>query len=150
MASTFFLPKCTVPNHSRKKYKSYNIQVDPAQDDKATEILLWSLERPHMRAFHCSWLLFFAAFFLWFAITPLLDEIQADLGLSKKDVWTSSIASVGGTIIMRLILGPLCDKWGPRFLFTAVLCAAAVPTACTGLIQNAFELALVRLLIGIA
>ena len=38
-----------------KKYTTYAIQVDPKQGDRATEIRLCSFERPHMRAFHCSW-----------------------------------------------------------------------------------------------
>lgn len=38
-----------------KMYSEYHINVDPDQDDKATEIKLCSFARPHMRAFHCSW-----------------------------------------------------------------------------------------------
>jgi len=51
---------------------------------------------------------------------------------------------------MRFILGPLCDKLGPRVLFTIVLCSASIPTACTGFVQTATGLALLRLFIGIA
>jgi NNP family nitrate/nitrite transporter-like MFS transporter len=124
--------------------------VDPDQEDKATEIKLLSFARPHMRAFHCSWWAFFIAFFIWFAITPLLSEIRDTLKLTKEQVWTSSIVGVGGTIVMRFILGPLCDKYGARILFAGVLCAASIPTACTGLIQTATGLAILRLFIGIA
>lgn len=46
--------------------------------------------------------------------------------------------------------GPLCDKVGPRVLFSFVLCFAAIPTACTGLIQDAQGLILLRLFIGVA
>ena len=42
-----------------KKYSTYYVNVDPDQDDKATEIKLLSFKRPHMRAFHCSWMGFF-------------------------------------------------------------------------------------------
>ena len=124
--------------------------MDPKQDDKATEIELLSLERPHMRAFHCSWWCFFTAFFIWFAIAPLLSEIRDDLDISDAEVWTSSIVGVGGTIFMRFLLGPLCDKYGARILFAIVLCVASIPTACTGLIQDATDLAILRLFIGIA
>eukprot|EP00522_Entomoneis_paludosa_P013160 CAMPEP_0172451878 /NCGR_PEP_ID=MMETSP1065-20121228/9722_1 /TAXON_ID=265537 /ORGANISM="Amphiprora paludosa, Strain CCMP125" /LENGTH=109 /DNA_ID=CAMNT_0013203849 /DNA_START=147 /DNA_END=473 /DNA_ORIENTATION=+ len=93
-----------------KKYDSYAIETDPDQDDKATEIKLTSFARPHMRAFHFSWSGFFIAFFIWFAIAPLLSEIRDDLDISKKEVWTSSIVGVGGTIFMRFLLGPFCDK----------------------------------------
>jgi Na+/melibiose symporter-like transporter len=113
-----------------KQYSTYSIKTDPDQDDKATEIKLCSFARPHMRAFHCSWWCFFIAFFIWFAIAPLLSEIRDDIGITKQDVWTSSIVGVGGTILMRFIMGPMCDKYGARFLL--ILSFASIPTACTG------------------
>lgn len=103
-----------------------------------------------MRAFHCSWWGFFIAFFIWFAIAPLLSEIRDDIGITKKDVWTSNIVGVGGTIVMRFILGPLCDKYGPRILFSVVLCLASIPTACIGFVNSANGLAIIRLFIGLA
>lgn len=46
-----------------RKYSEYALQVDDQQDDKAVEIKLCSLAKPHMMAFHCSWWGFFMAFF---------------------------------------------------------------------------------------
>jgi len=132
-----------------KKYDSYHLNVDPDQDDKATEIKLCSFKRPHMRAFHCSWWSFFIAFFIWFAIAPLLSEVQITLGLTKQEIWSSSIASVAGTIFMRFVNGPFCDKYGARVLMSAVLMFASIPTALTGLVQNATQLIVVRLFIGV-
>jgi NNP family nitrate/nitrite transporter-like MFS transporter len=103
-----------------------------------------------MRAFHCSWWGFFIAFFIWFAIAPLLSEIRDTLGLTKEEIWTSSIVGVAGTIFMRFLLGPACDKYGPRILMAVVLCTASIPTAMTGLVQTAGGLAILRLFIGIA
>ena len=119
-----------------KKYQTYHLKVDPDQDDKATEIKLLSFARPHMRAFHCSWMGFFTAFFIWFAIAPLLPEIKTTLGMSKQDVWTSNICSVAGTIFMRFINGPMCDKYGARLLMGVLLMAASIPCACTGLVNS--------------
>lgn len=133
-----------------KKYSEFHVEVDPDQDYKSTEIKLCSFQRPHMRAFHCSWFSFFLAFFVWFAIAPLLSEIKETLGLTKQEIWTSSIVGVGGTIAMRFVLGPLCDKFGARILFSAVLCVASIPTALTGTVNSASELAILRLFIGIA
>eukprot|EP00934_Nitzschia_sp_Nitz4_P000535 Nitzschia sp. Nitz4//scaffold48_size128905//60798//62536//NITZ4_003598-RA/size128905-augustus-gene-0.6-mRNA-1//1//CDS//3329552976//535//frame0 len=133
-----------------KKYARYELEVDPLQDDKAREIQLCSFSRPHMRAFHCSWWSFFIAFFIWFAISPLLSEIQDTLGLSTQEIWTSSIAGVGGTILIRFILGPLCDTVGARILFSIVLCGASIPAACTGLVESARGLTILRSFIGLA
>jgi len=124
------------------------VAVDPDQDDKATEIKLCSFARPHMRAFHLSWWGFFIAFFIWFAIAPLLSEIQKTLGLTKQEIWTSSIVGVGGTIMMRFINGPLCDKFGARIPYTVILCFASIPCALTGTVQGAGSLAVLRLFIG--
>jgi len=135
---------------NRKKYSEYRCEVDPDQDDKSKEIKILNFSRPHMRAFHCSWWGFFIAFFIWFAIAPLLSEIRTTLGLSKQEIWNSSIASVAGTIFMRFLLGPLCDKYGSRVLFTIVLCAASIPTALTGLVNSATGLTVLRLFIGLA
>lgn len=132
------------------KYHEYTLEVDDDQDDKASEIQLCSFARPHMRAFHCSWFSFFVAFFVWFALAPLLPEIRATLQLTKQDLWDSTIANFGSVIFIRFLLGPLCDKYGPRVLFAVVLCLASIPTACIGLIQNAQDLLILRTFIGIA
>lgn len=132
-----------------KKYQTYQLNVDPEQDDKATEIKLCNFSRPHMRAFHCSWWAFFIAFFIWFAIAPLLGEIKITLGLTKKEIWTSNIVSVMGTIVMRFALGPACDKYGARVLFTIILCFCSIPSAMVGLVNSANGLIVLRLFIGL-
>jgi len=133
-----------------RKYAEYDINIDPEQDDKAIEIKLCSLSRPHMMAFHCSWWGFFVAFFIWFAISPILSEIRDDLKLSDQAIWTSSITSVAGTIFMRVVLGPACDKWGARIPMAVVLVLCSIPTACTGFVNSGTGLALLRLFIGCA
>jgi NNP family nitrate/nitrite transporter-like MFS transporter len=90
------------------------------------------------------------AFFIWFAIAPLLSEIKIPLDLTKEEIWTSSIVGVAGTIFMRFALGPLCDKYGARILMSVVLCVASIPTALTGLVNSATGLTVLRLFIGIA
>lgn len=103
-----------------------------------------------MRAFHCSWWSFFIAFFIWFAVLPLLPFMKEDLGLTKYEIWTSSIAGVGSTILVRFIIGPLCDVYGARVLFSFVLCLISIPTACLGFVQSARGLIIMRIFIGFA
>src|SRR6476620_5298318 len=88
---------------------------------KATRIQLFSLSTPQMRAFHLSWLAFFVCFFAWFAVAPLMPVIKGDLGLSKDQIANINIAAVGITILVRLLIGPLCDKYGPRLTYTTLL-----------------------------
>lgn len=121
--------------------------IDPVTN-KATEINILSAKRPHMRAFHCSWVSFFVSFFLWFSIVPLLPYMKDSLGLSQDEIWLSNIFNLIPT--ERLIVGPLCDRFGPRKVFLAVLCLAAIPTACTGLVNTAGGLYALRFFIGMA
>lgn len=137
-----------------KKYQTYYVAVDPNQDDKATEIKLCNFGRPHMRAFHCSWMAFFMAFFIWFAIAPLLPVIKSSpeeggIGLNKQQIWTANICSVVGTIFMRFINGPMCDKYGARILMGVILMAASIPCALTGLVNTAAGLSILRFFIGL-
>ena len=83
-----------LPSTHRRKYSTYSVTVDPDQDDKSTQIKLCDFSRPHMRAFHGAWWGFFMAFFIWFAIAPLLPEIKKTLGLTKQEVWTYQAGSL--------------------------------------------------------
>jgi MFS transporter, NNP family, nitrate/nitrite transporter len=49
---------------------------------------------------------------------------------------------------MRILLGPLCDKYGPRTLFAVLLCGSAIPCAGIGFVQTAHQLYIVRGCIG--
>lgn len=132
-----------------KAYQTYDLKVDPEQDDRAKEIKLFNISRPHMRAFHCSWWCFFNAFFIWFAIAPLLPEVRTTLGVEKSDIWTSNICSVAGTIFMRFINGPVCDKYGARIPMAAIIMFASVPCALIGLANSVWSLCVLRFLIGL-
>ena len=79
-----------------------------------------------------------------------MPEIRTTLGLTKQQVWTSNIVGVGGTIFVRFLFGPLCDKYGARTLFALVLCCASIPTACTGFVNTSVGLSVLRLFIGMA
>lgn len=95
-------------------FERYAVRVDRAQHDKSMQVVLCNFARPHMRGFHFAWISFFVAFFAWFAITPLLGEVRESLELTNEDIWTSSLCGTAGTIIMRILIGPACDKFGAR------------------------------------
>lgn len=128
----------------------YALKVDSDQEDKATEIRLCSFARPHMRAFHFAWWSFFIAFFIWFAIAPLLPLIKEDLGLTAQEIWTTNICAVAFDICMRFVFGAICDKYGARVPMGTVLMLASIPTACIGLVNSLTGLICIRLFIGLA
>lgn len=94
---------------------------------KATRINLFSLGTPQMRAFHLTWMAFFVCFFAWFAVAPLMPVIKGEFGLTKDQIANINIAAVAVTILIRLIIGPLCDKFGPRKAYTGLLLVGAIP-----------------------
>ena len=102
-----------------------------------------------MRSFHITWLTFFVCFFGWFGIAPLMPTIREDLGLSKSQVGNTIIAAVSATIIARLIIGRLCDTWGPRKTYTALLLLGAIPVMGIGLAKDYSSFLLFRLAIGV-
>lgn len=132
------------------KYERYACRVDQNQGDKSVEIPLFVFQRPHMRAFHFAWISFFVAFFTWFAISPLLPEIKASLNLSHREIWMSNIFSSAGTVICRVIVGPLNDRFGARWVMATTLVVSSIPVMATGLVNSSAELSILRLITGIA
>lgn len=117
-------------------------------DNKATRIDLFSLRTVQMRTFHLTWLSFFLCFFGWFGIAPLMAVMREDLGLTKAEVGNTIIASVAITILVRLLIGPLCDKIGPRKTYSALLALGSLPVMLIGLSDSYESFLLFRLAIG--
>ena len=119
-----------------------------ATGPKATRIDLFSFHTPQMRAFHITWLAFFVCFFAWFAAAPLMPIIKDQFGLSKDQIANINIASVAVTILVRLIVGPLCDKYGPRRTYTWLLAIGSLPVFGLAFSQSYETFLFFRLCIG--
>jgi len=115
---------------------------------KATRIDLFSLQTPQMRAFHMTWFAFFLCFFGWFGIAPLMAIVREDLMLTKAQIGNTIIASVAITVLVRLLIGPLCDKFGSRLTYTWLLMLGSLPVMGIGLAQSYQSFLLFRLAIG--
>ena len=115
---------------------------------KATSITLFSLATPPMRAFHLTWMAFFVCFFAWFACAPLMPIIKGEFGLSLAQVANINIAAVAITILVRLIVGPLCDRYGPRKTYTGLLLLGAIPVLGVAASQSYESFLFFRLGIG--
>ena len=115
---------------------------------KATRLQLFSLDSAPMRAFHLTWMAFFVCFFAWFACAPLMPVIKGEFGLTKDQVANINIAAVAVTILVRLIIGPLCDKFGPRKAYTGLLLLGAIPVIGVSMAQSYEAFLFFRLLIG--
>ena len=120
-----------------------------ANNKPLDKLSIFSFSTVQMRTFHVTWLTFFACFFGWFGIAPLMPIIREDLGLTKAQVGNTIIAAVSATIIARLFIGRLCDTWGPRKTYTALLLVCSIPVFFVGFAHDYTSFLLFRLAIGV-
>lgn len=79
----------------------------------------------------------------------LTITIKKDLKLTQTDIANSNIIALTATLLVRLVAGPACDRYGPRITFAVCLLAGAIPTALAGAVYNANGLLALRFFIGI-
>ncbi|MES2742967.1 MAG: MFS transporter [Pseudomonadota bacterium] len=115
---------------------------------KADSIKLFTFNTPPMRAFHLTWMAFFVCFFAWFACAPLMPIIKGEFGLSLAQIANINIAAVAITILVRLIVGPMCDRFGPRKTYTGLLLLGAIPVLGVAMSQSYESFLFFRLGIG--
>lgn len=117
-------------------------------NNKATRLTLLNFSTTPMRVFHLTWMAFFVCFFAWFAVAPLMPIIRDDLHLTKDQIANINIAAVFVTILVRLIVGPLCDRYGARLTYTWLLALGAIPVIAIGFAQSYEAFIFWRLCIG--
>jgi MFS transporter, NNP family, nitrate/nitrite transporter len=117
-------------------------------DPRATRLQLLDFTTIPMRAFHLTWMAFFVCFFAWFAVAPLMPAIRADLGLTPAQIANINIAAVCVTILVRVVIGPLCDRYGPRLTYTWLLALGALPVIAIAFARSYESFLFWRLCIG--
>ncbi|CAM2010825.1 MFS transporter [Acanthopleuribacter pedis] len=115
---------------------------------KAVKIDFLDLKTVPMRTFHLTWLSFFMCFFGWFGIAPLMVVIRDEFSLSKSQIGNIIIASVAMTVFVRVALGWVCDRFGPRRVYVGLLSVGALLVMGIGLSQDYETFLVFRLLIG--
>jgi NNP family nitrate/nitrite transporter-like MFS transporter len=133
----------------RSSYPGRNAGLEPDSDGRATRIRLLEFRSAPMRAFHLSWFAFFLSFVAWFGIAPLMAVVRDDLKLTKAQIGNTVIASVAITIFARLLTGWLCDRFGPRRTYSALLFIGALPVMGIGFSHSYQSFLLFRLAIGL-
>src|SRR6478752_4044321 len=125
------------------------MQTTSTINEPISKLKIFSLEGVQMKTFHITWLTFFFCFFAWFGIAPLMPLVSEQLHLTKAQKGNIGIASVSVTILARLIVGRLCDIWGPRKTYTALLIICSIPVMFIGLANSYMSFLLFRLAIGV-
>ena len=116
--------------------------------NKATSIRLTDFSSAPMRAFHMAWFAFFICFFGWFGLAPLMPVIRQELHLTKAQIGDLTVASVAITVIVRALIGFVCDRIGPRRTYTWLLILGALTVMGVGLAHDYRTFLLFRLAIG--
>ncbi|HKQ15593.1 MAG TPA: MFS transporter [Steroidobacteraceae bacterium] len=117
-------------------------------DLRATRLQLLDFTTIPMRAFHLTWMAFFVCFFAWFAVAPLMPAIRADLGLTPQQIANINIAAICVTIVVRMVIGPVCDRYGPRLTYTCLLALGALPVIAIAFARSYESFLFWRLCIG--
>ena len=115
---------------------------------KSTTLNLTNLKSMPIRTFWITSVAFFICFFAWFGIVPFMPDVVKDLGLTPDQKWNSIILAVTGTVFARLLIGKLCDKYGPRLCYTYLLIIGAIPVILLGFVQTPTQFLICRLFIG--
>ncbi|MDH4460681.1 MAG: MFS transporter [Flectobacillus sp.] len=110
---------------------------------------IFSLKGVQMKTFHITWLTFFFCFFAWFGMAPLMKIAKEQLHLTKDQIGNIQIASVSATIVARLLIGRLVDKFGPRIIYTWLLVICSFPVMFIGLSTSYESFLMFRLAIGV-
>ena len=136
---------------------------------KANSLPILNPVDPYGRVFFFSWLGFMLAFWAWsvppvfpetdisdhltlcrYTFPPLLTvTIRDDLGLTEAEVANSNIVSLIATLLLRFISGPLCDQFGPRNVYAALLFIGCLPVGLAPLVKDATGLYVSRFFLGI-
>lgn len=132
---------------------------------KARSIPIFNVINMYGRVFFFSWWGFFIAFWSWCqcsrsrcsnythaqtdAFPPLMTvTIRRELAMTQADVGNSNIAALTGTLLVRFMAGPACDRWGPRWTYIGILAIGAIPTALSGLVRSVSGLIAIRFFVG--
>ncbi|KAF8599086.1 putative high affinity nitrate transporter protein 2 [Ceratobasidium sp. AG-I] len=117
---------------------------------KSYTIPIFNLSNRYSVSFHLSWLGFLVAFLSWFAFPPLIPEaIRSDLKLTNAEIANSNIIALLATLLVRIVVGPLVDRYGPRKVMAALLVIGAIPSGLAGTATKASHLYAIRFFIGI-
>ncbi|KAK5990557.1 Nitrate transporter [Cladobotryum mycophilum] len=117
---------------------------------KARSIPILNPFNTYGRVFTFSWLGFMLSFWAWYTFPPLLTTtIKKDLHLSSTEIANSNIISLVSTLIVRLFIGPLCDRFGPRYVFVSLMFLGCLPIGLAPLVKTVTGLYASRFFIGI-
>merc|ERR1719502_465340 len=134
-----------------KDIKGRTFKMPVNAEHKATEFFITSSEgcdpkyccmcaEPHMHEFWAATVGFFCTFFSCFAPGALDEKTLSDAGAF----------AVTGTIVMRVLCGPMCDYFGARKTFAILLMIGLPGMLIFALAQSGAAFTIGRIIIGLS
>lgn len=109
---------------------------------------LLAFGRDEIKALHKTWVAFFITFYVWFNMAPLVSTIIKDTGLTLDQLKVLAICNVALTVPMRVVVGMICDRIGPRKTFSIVMWAMAIPCVWFAFATSYTEMLISRLILS--
>ena len=112
-------------------------------------------KEPHIHTFWAATIGFFCTFFSCFAPGALgiyykKKPSEGGLGLDKKTLSDAGAFAVTGTIVMRVLAGPMCDKFGARKTFAILLLIGIPGMIIFATAQGGAAFTIGRIIIGLS
>lgn len=109
---------------------------------------LLAFGRAEIAALHKTWIAFFITFYVWFNMAPLVSTIIKDTGLTLDQLKVLAICNVALTVPMRVVVGMMCDRIGPRKTFCIVMWVMAFPCMWFAFSSTYTEMLISRLVLS--
>src|SRR5205807_7092619 len=92
------------------------------------------------RMLNFAWVAFFLTFVVWYNLGAFSTTIARVLHLSKEQSQVLLLCNLALTIPARIAIGMLVDRFGPRRVFTWILCFAAIPCLAIAVANQFWQL----------
>lgn len=110
---------------------------------------LFKVKNPEIRALHYTWIAFFISFYTWFNMAPLATTMIKETGwLTMGDIKVFAICNVALTILARIFIGMLQDRFGPRKCFSGLMILMAIPALTFAFGNSVAQLLVSRLVLS--
>src|SRR3989338_5668415 len=109
---------------------------------------LFNFGRADVIALHKTWVAFFITFYVWFTLAPLAPTSMKATGLTPDQLKVLAICNVALTVPMRVVVGMLCDRIGPRKTFCIVMWTMTFPCIWFAFAPSYTEMLIARLILS--
>lgn len=114
----------------------------------SSKLNVLDFSQTNIRTLHLTWFAFFLTFVMWFSHAPLKPLIVESFNMSNAQWKALLILNVALTIPARIVIGILVDKFGPRIIFSSLLCISGLLCIAFASAQSYEQLAFLRFTMG--